>query len=388
MDQTLMQVLVVVALISAAYWAIMASVLELAPRAAYRIATANLLLVAGVWLTLGRQTQPDHLHFHLADWLVLAGMTLFRSGINQLVFKQHDTPWTHWLPLGLVIIFTAPLSPSAESHHAMGIVWSLAGAWIAATGFADGFKGMDADRFHLSARLAIGLPCLVVACVMLLRALLLSASALGLHGSPVEMHASEAPFFWSMLGLLLLLNYTLGMLTGTRLVMRIKDLAERDPLTNCLNRRSIEARFVLNRERCVRFGEQMTCILFDLDLFKHINDQHGHHAGDAAIKHAVHLTQGVIRNVDAMGRFGGEEFLLLLPNTHLTGARETANRIRQMLDENPLLYEGKTIAVTGSFGVAVFRADEGMDSLVKRADAAMYEAKRLGRNRVEVTETA
>lgn len=384
MNHTLMQVLAMVGIISAGYWTVMAVVMELAPRAALRVALANLLLVAGVLLNMGRGDYPDVLHFHGADWLVLAGMTLFRSGINLLIYKNYTTHWTLWWPLGIAVAFTAPLPPSASSELPMALVWSLAATWIAWASFWEGFKGMDAQRFRMAARLAIGWPTLLTTTVLLVRAVLLAANLLGHPVQGLDVPAIDMPFAWAMVGLLLVLNYTLGMLTGTRLVMRIKDLAERDPLTNCLNRRSIEARFVLNQERCTRFGEHLGCILFDLDLFKHINDKHGHHAGDAALKHAVHLTHGVIRTVDAMGRFGGEEFLLLLPNTHLTGARETANRIRQMLEDYPLLYEGHTIAVTGSFGVAVLGPEESLDSLIKRTDAAMYEAKRQGRNRVEV----
>jgi diguanylate cyclase (GGDEF)-like protein len=120
-----------------------------------------------------------------------------------------------------------------------------------------------------------------------------------------------------------------------------------------------------------------------LDYFKQINDNYGHDAGDAALRHAANVALGALRTVDAIGRFGGEEFLVLLPGTDLSGACESANRMRQLLTDNPLTYGGKSIPVTASFGVAALGINETLERLVKRADLAMYQAKHLGRNRVD-----
>jgi diguanylate cyclase (GGDEF)-like protein len=95
------------------------------------------------------------------------------------------------------------------------------------------------------------------------------------------------------------------------------------------------------------------------------------------------IAQGALRAVDALGRFGGEEFLVLLPGTPLAGALESAHRMQQLFAEHPLQHGGQQIAVTASFGVATLQADEVPEGFIKRSDAAMYRAKQGGRNRVE-----
>jgi len=95
--------------------------------------------------------------------------------------------------------------------------------------------------------------------------------------------------------------------------------------------------------------------------------------------------QSRLRTVDALGRFGGEEFMVLMPGTHITGAREAANRMRMALEETPLQVHDASITLTASFGAAVLGSKENQASVLRRADAAMYLAKRNGRNRVEIS---
>ena len=105
-----------------------------------------------------------------------------------------------------------------------------------------------------------------------------------------------------------------------------------------------------------------------------------------ALKHTVLLIGDLLRSVDALGRFGGEEFMVLMPNTDLKGATDAANRMRVALTRTKLEIQGKLVPLSASFGAAVLGRNERPDDLVRRADAAMYAAKRLGRNRVEVDE--
>jgi diguanylate cyclase (GGDEF)-like protein len=191
-------------------------------------------------------------------------------------------------------------------------------------------------------------------------------------------------FLWAMVVFMLLANIALATLATGRLVMRIRSLAEMDYLTGCLNRRSLEQRMRIEQDRNLRSGEPLACVFFDLDHFKRINDEYGHEAGDAALKHTVRLIADLLRSVDALGRFGGEEFMVLMPNTDLKGATDAANRMRLALMRTKLEIQGKVIPLSASFGAAVLGRNERPDDLVRRADAAMYEAKRLGRNRVEV----
>ena len=202
--------------------------------------------------------------------------------------------------------------------------------------------------------------------------------------APLEAELNQGPFLWVMVLLILMANISLTGLVVGRLVIRIRALAERDHLTGCWNRRSLESRLALEMVRKHRSGEHLGCILFDLDHFKRLNDGYGHAAGDAALKHAVAVAQSCIRSIDALGRYGGAEFVVIMPGTHLTGAREVATRIREALEANPLRHDKHVIDITASFGATALAETDTKDSLLRRSDSAMYEAKRRGRNRVEV----
>ncbi|PZQ26804.1 MAG: GGDEF domain-containing protein, partial [Stenotrophomonas acidaminiphila] len=122
--------------------------------------------------------------------------------------------------------------------------------------------------------------------------------------------------------------------------------------------------------------------LLDLDDFRHINAAHGHLGGDAALCHVVTLARATLRATDAVARFGGEEFVLLLPETSFLEAMGTLERLRDRLAHKPLVYEGRGILVTFSAGVARWQPGESQDELLARADRAMYQAKQAGKNRV------
>jgi diguanylate cyclase (GGDEF)-like protein len=124
------------------------------------------------------------------------------------------------------------------------------------------------------------------------------------------------------------------------------------------------------------------CIaIFDLDHFKEINDTYGHLAGDRVIRTAVKLITQYSRQRDLVGRYGGEEFVLCLPESSAQDALETAERVRQAFVANLVTYKGQSIAVTISAGIACRRAGESIEQLLSRADRALYEAKHQGRNR-------
>ena len=159
---------------------------------------------------------------------------------------------------------------------------------------------------------------------------------------------------------------------------RLDELAATDGLTGAYNRR----RFLeLAAQLHAQATEGSICMaLFDLDRFKQINDTHGHLAGDAVIRTTIEVVKQHTLQRDLVGRYGGEEFVLCLPETNLQQAMETVERIRVALARTSVLHEGKTISVTVSVGVAALRAGESLEQWLSRADSAMYEAKRIGRN--------
>jgi diguanylate cyclase (GGDEF)-like protein len=160
---------------------------------------------------------------------------------------------------------------------------------------------------------------------------------------------------------------------------RLDELAGTDGLTGVYNRRRF-LELAAGEHELARDGS--LCIaLFDLDRFKLINDTHGHLAGDAVIRCAIDVIRQHCRQRDLVGRYGGEEFVLCLPDTSLSHALDTADRIRDALASSAVMHEGRSITVTVSIGVAALRPGESIEQWLSRADKALYEAKHEGRNR-------
>ena len=165
---------------------------------------------------------------------------------------------------------------------------------------------------------------------------------------------------------------------------RLDELASTDSLTGALNRRRF---FELAEEVRKESREGEACIaLLDLDGFKAINDTHGHLVGDAVIHHVAHAMRMQCRGVDLVGRYGGEELVICLPNTGLTQGMVIAECIRGSIAGAPFEHEGEAIAVTISIGVAAYRESESLSQWLSRADSALYQAKHDGRNRSRAAE--
>jgi diguanylate cyclase (GGDEF)-like protein len=177
--------------------------------------------------------------------------------------------------------------------------------------------------------------------------------------------------------------YISNLRTRLRASMRtIEQLAIRDGLTNTWNRRHIDALLASELQRKARIGGELCACMIDLDHFKDINDRFGHAAGDAVLKSVAARLQGELRSIDQLGRFGGEEFLILLPGVSLGEARACVERLRAAIADQGVLSECAT-HVTISAGVAECAASESADAFLARIDRALYRAKHLGRNRVE-----
>jgi diguanylate cyclase (GGDEF)-like protein len=165
-------------------------------------------------------------------------------------------------------------------------------------------------------------------------------------------------------------------------VAKLQEYANRDGLTGIANRRFFEARLHDEFTRWQRYGGDMSVLLFDLDHFKKINDQFGHGVGDTVLRLMAQRVAAVVRAQDTFGRFGGEEFALLLPCTPLADAMSVAEKIRNVIAETPVEVEGTIVQVTASVGGAAARQGTlTYEVLINEADAALYTAKRQGRNR-------
>jgi two-component system, cell cycle response regulator len=174
-----------------------------------------------------------------------------------------------------------------------------------------------------------------------------------------------------------------GALRMATLVEESRSLATTDALTGLLNRRAFLESTGRELARAKRYNDRLSVVLLDVDHFKHINDKRGHAAGDAVLTAVGKLLNGALRTCDLVARWGGEEFVLVLPSTPLEGAEQTAERVREMLEHADIKDgNGDRIPVTASFGVACYAGGENLEQVVDRADRAMYLAKSGGRNRV------
>jgi diguanylate cyclase (GGDEF)-like protein len=171
---------------------------------------------------------------------------------------------------------------------------------------------------------------------------------------------------------------------NTRLFEEVQRLAITDDLTQAFNRRHLFEVGEHELQQAKRYERSLSAIMFDIDHFKAINDTYGHAAGDEVLRWFADQCRRAIRRVDILGRYGGEEFAVLLPETNLKGAFEIAERIRNLVNGETVETSKGPLEVTVSAGVAeIHHGMTDVHTLIDRADAAMYFAKRTGRNRVE-----
>jgi len=176
---------------------------------------------------------------------------------------------------------------------------------------------------------------------------------------------------------------------NAELYSEVHENSVRDALTCCFNRRhSLQ---VLDSElrRARRSHGAFSLVMLDLDHFKTINDRFGHLCGDAVLAHVGQRMKAVLRGSDTKCRYGGEEFLILLPDTPLPGARRVAEMLRKDLEQRPVRFNDQMLVVTASFGIAeIIAGEDTANSIIARADAALYQAKQNGRNCVRTSTAA
>jgi diguanylate cyclase (GGDEF)-like protein/PAS domain S-box-containing protein len=167
---------------------------------------------------------------------------------------------------------------------------------------------------------------------------------------------------------------------------RLEELAATDELTGAANRRKLFEVLDDEVKRCFRYKTEVSFLMVDADYFKLINDTYGHDAGDAVLRQMVIIIQGHLREVDLLGRFGGEEFGVVLPQTSASGALQVAERMRAGIESALFRFNGGEHSLTVSIGLASTRGGDdpqaALDELVRQADQALYKAKDQGRNRV------
>jgi diguanylate cyclase (GGDEF)-like protein len=184
--------------------------------------------------------------------------------------------------------------------------------------------------------------------------------------------------------LTLSLHGMLMVLVISRMLADLRRLSRRDGLTGLLNRRALEETLADQMQRSRRSSEPFCVMMVDVDHFKNINDRFGHAVGDSALKQLAALMQKHMREVDRVGRFGGEEFVVLAPGLELVQAMVVAERLRAYIAATPLHHAGGSVGLSVSIGIAQWAGEEeDVSRLLRRADEALYVAKEQGRDRVE-----
>ncbi len=359
-------------------WSLLAKSRRMAPGAAWCMAVTNVLLLIGVslYVVRGQPGWADVLTYQTSSLLLLSCFGLLWAAgplvTNSAPIWRKPLWVLAFTMLMLVLIPTSsPYWPAMSSGGMMAL-----NAGVAIAAYA-----------RLRRVLSWPLSALLISPYALLALMFLSRTLAALL-LPIEqlslLHQSQANTLWLWVGFLmaLLINTQVAFLLVLRLVLKLQRLTRIDPLTRALNRRAFDHALRIADAEAGR-GIGYSLVLIDMDHFKQLNDELGHAAGDAALRHLVDGLRPMLRDVDAVGRLGGEEFCLLLRDADIGGAALVAERIRQQLQQTHWQWQGKGWPLRASFGVAQrLDGDSGPDAVLARADAALYEAKRLGRDLV------
>jgi diguanylate cyclase (GGDEF)-like protein len=335
---------------------------------------ANAMAVLALPLFAARGVLPDVLSIEVANTLLLGTTAMMLAG-----FRRHlvlPVPWRRLgacVALGLAIIVV--LHHGVDSTGGRMVAMSLLHAALCLE--------MGVLLTPQLGRTARGYPVGFTVCAAYANAAvqLVRACVYGAQTAGVALPWNDATLsmiFFSA-GALSLPALTLGavMMANADLIARAQHAANHDHLTGAHSRRAFFELASRERARAQRRGGPLSLLLFDVDHFKRINDTHGHATGDRVLVDIVERTGAVVRSIDTVARVGGEEFAVLLPDTGAETALVVAERLRHSLDR-ALDAPGYTVSI----GAATLQADETVDAMLSRADAALYAAKAGGRNAV------
>ncbi|HEY1397060.1 GGDEF domain-containing protein [Roseateles sp.] len=338
----------------------------------WAFAPMSCALAAGVYALQG--LLPEFVVAQAGNALLLAGCGLFYFG-SQRFFGQRVT-WRLWGAIGLLSLAVLTGFLIWPDYRVRMVV----------------FTGTMTACVLAHARLILrdgrGFAARLIGATLLLQALVLIARGAatfwvdGAQSSRFATTAVQTTYIASYCFSVLLLSVGVLLMASERVREEFELLATRDALTGALTRRAVLQAGGEEFDRWQRYGQPLSLLLLDIDHFKLVNDRHGHQAGDRVLAGAVAVMREQLRVTDRLGRYGGEEFVILLPSTDAASARASAERVRIALASH--VPEPGIPPCTASLGVAWAQAgDAGLDALLARADEALYRAKASGRNRVD-----
>lgn len=337
-----------------------------------------------------RFVQMPGLSIFVTNTLLAATLALHTAAVLQFR-EQPMRGWAQALLWGPVLLAAAIAVIMVDSHRTRNAVLTAAlaaqSAWLAALAWR---PAAALAREHGRQLLVLGST--LLALVLVARTGMLTRDAAWAGQQTVSPDIQSTSYLFSLA--VVLLNTTGFLLMHKeRALARERAAAIRDALTGALLRGPLMEQLELGLSYAMRHREPYAVLMLDLDRFKRVNDEHGHLAGDAVLREAALRIGKRLRRHDVLGRYGGEEFLVLLPGTDLAGARTVAEGIRRSIEEEPFVHGSAPIPVTVSIGVRALADDaparvlpEALpaQTMVADADRALYAAKHNGRNRVEV----
>lgn len=344
---------------------------------ALKLWIANLLVQSTGWgliLQCGPDASP---YYPVAGYSLLSvSLAILTSALAHFLGQPPRRAWPWWpVPVAILLFWLSPLGSPQRHLVAEGM---LSVQMLLAAGYLMSHRGP-----WLGLRAVMGGSGLLTTAILLPHAVKLAFAPEdtllpclpepGSKQSTVYLLFFIARFAF-LFGFLLLIE--------ARQRAEITRLATLDPLTEAYNRRSFMELAEKEFTRCRRRGHALSLLFIDMDNFKRLNDQHGHRAGDQVLRQVKNVADRCLRRSDIFGRYGGEEFCLLAPETDQAGALILAERLRQAIEE---CYQRHGIGTTASIGVATLvcaREDYALEELIDAADQALYRAKAEGRNRV------
>lgn len=347
---------------------------------------AGFMLAIGTGFVLAAQRSEPRLFWPFvgSNLLFLLGYTLLRRGLEGFFALPHaDREHGAWLLLfGAGFVLAGPGQDTAALRVLLAygcglVILTRTLMRLYAVGVAEYGRG----AFWLvsfPAWLLIG-----VFGVRVLQQVLEPQQSFEMH----QLTASNRNMLYGYLLGAAMFNFSFMALVTTRLVSRLREQTRQDPLTGLPNRRALEDELRREWQRLQRSGQPFAVIALDLDHFKDVNDRHGHLAGDALLEQVAQRLRATARETDTVAHTGGEEFLVLMPQSGVEGALAAAQRLREAIGTQAFELEGEPVTLTVSLGVSTaLQIDGEPRAVLRRADQALYRAKQEGRDRVALDE--
>lgn len=326
---------------------------------------------------------PELYSVVLGNALLSASFALMLTAVCQYQ-RRSANQWLVWLPVALIVLLYSQLLTDQRARVIYGgLLFTVQIVAVIAALLNRRHGPIGRGAVLIVAALSL------VVLMLVVRA---STTAAGLIRMESLHERNTVQTISFMMALMAALATSIGFvfMIKERADEKNRVMAMQDPLTGAANRRTIISALDRDMTRAVRSREPLALLLLDIDHFKTINDVYGHLAGDRVLCGVVQVLGDRVRAQDMVGRYGGEEFMVLAPATSLDGARQLAEKLRQGVADASFDLQGQQVGVTISIGLCAgyIAADDTWDRLIDEADAALYRAKEGGRNRVEVAADA